>query len=178
MAPLPAVPQGARSLGPASATQVISADVALVPRNEAQLDAFAEAVTSTSSPLSGRYLAPGRFAAEFGPSASAVEAVTAALRADGLSVGSERDGGLLIAFSGKERQVAAAFGTTFDNYRLAGGSVAYAETSTPTLPESITPDLEAVVGLDDLSRPTPVAALEGGTGHATARTSASVALGA
>jgi Pro-kumamolisin, activation domain/IPT/TIG domain len=165
----PALPEGARLLGPVSATQLMSADLALMPRNQAGLEAFADAVTSTNSPVSDRYLSPGQFAAEFGPSPSAVRAVTTTLRVDGLTVGSVQDGGLLISFSGDERQIGAAFDTTFDSYRLAGGDVAYSETSAPTLPDSIASYLDAVVGLDDLSRPMPVNALMGGeSGHAPA----------
>ncbi|MFZ0665998.1 MAG: protease pro-enzyme activation domain-containing protein, partial [Acidimicrobiales bacterium] len=174
VAALPAVPVGARLLGPVAASQVISADLAMVPRNESGLEAFAEAVTSTNSPLSGRYLSPGQFGTEFGPSPSAINAVTTRLRDDGLAIGSVHDDGLLISFSGNERQVGAAFDTAFDSYRLAGGRVAYAETSAPTLPASIAPYLEAVVGLDDLSKPMPVAALKGGPGHAGAKTPASL----
>jgi subtilase family serine protease len=146
----------------------LTADLALVPRDKSGLEAYAEAVTSTNSPLSGRYLSPGQFAAQFGAPTSAIHAVTATLRHDGLKVQSVIDGGLLISLSGLARQVGAAFDTTFDNYRLAGGRLAYAETAAPTLPATIAVYLEAVVGLDDLSRPVPVAALKGGTGHGVA----------
>jgi hypothetical protein len=169
VAPLPAVPEGALQLGRVSARDVLTADLALVPRDKSGLEAYAEAVTSTNSPLSGRYLSSGQFAAEFGPSASVIDAVKTALRHDDLKVGSVMDGGLLISFSGPAGQVGAAFDTTFDNYRLDGGRVAYAETAAPTLPATIASYLEAVVGLDDLSRPIPVAALKGGKGHGAAK---------
>jgi hypothetical protein len=169
VAPLPAVPIGALRLGRVSASTVLTADLALVPRDKSWLEAYADAVASTNSPLSGHYLSPGQFASEFGPSASVIDAVKAALRHDDLKVGSVMDGGLLISFSGHARQIGAAFDTTFDNYRLAGGRVAYAETAALTLPANIASYLEAVVGLDNLSRPVPVAALKGGTGHRAAK---------
>src|ERR1700721_4437615 len=147
VAPLPAVPVGARRLGRVPMTNMLTADLALVPRDKSGLEAYAQAVTSTDSPLSGRYLSSAQFAAEFGAPAGAIDAVTATLRHDGLKVESVMDGGLLISFSGRARQVGAAFDTTFDNYRLAGGRLAYAETAAPTLPATIAPFLAAVVGL-------------------------------
>jgi hypothetical protein len=167
--PLPAFPAGARRLGRLRASTVLTADLALVPRDTSGLQAYAEAVTSTGSPLSGHYLSPGQFAAEFGPSASEIHAVTTTLRHDDLKVGSVMDGGLLVSFSGSAHQVGAVFDTNFDTYRLSGGQVAYAETEIPTLPAPVARYLEAVVGLDDLSRPIPVAALKGGTGHGAAK---------
>ncbi len=173
LAPRPALPHGARLLGPVAANQVLHADLALVPRNAAGLGAYADAVTSTGSPMSGRYLSPGQFAREFGPSDTAVHAVTSALRSDHLTVGGVRDGGMLVSLSGSARQVAAAFQTSFDSYRLPGGRVAYAETSAPTLPASVASHVEAVVGLDDVSQPTAVGALQGGAGHRAAKAPAS-----
>jgi kumamolisin len=148
-----------------------------VPRDKSGLEAYAEAATSTNSPLSGRYLSSTQFAAEFGAPVTAIDAVTTTLRHDGLKVQSVMDGGLLISFSGRARQVGAAFDTTFDRYRLAGGRLAYAETAAPTLPATIAPYLESVVGLDDLSRPVPVAALKGGAGHRAAKEPAPLSSG-
>jgi hypothetical protein len=167
--PLPAIPSGARRLGSLGASTVLTADLALVPRDPSGLQAYAEAVTSTGAPLSGHYLSPGQFAAEFGPPASEVHVVTTTLRHDHLNVGSVMDGGLLVSFSGSAHQLAAVFDTNFDKYRLAGGRLAYAETDVPTLPAPAARYLEAVVGLDDLSRPIPVAALKGGEDHAAAK---------
>ena len=46
--------------------------------------------------------------------------------------------------------MAAAFSTTFRQYRVAGGRVAYANTSAPLIDGSIAASVQGVIGLSNL----------------------------
>jgi hypothetical protein len=155
----PRVPAGARSAGAVSASAVVSGTVVLKPRDNPVLVRFIAAVTDKNSPLFHRYLPPGAFAGRFGPTRSAISAVRAQLRADGLRVRGVSSDGLLVRFRGTARQVEGAFHTGLKNYRLRGGSVRHAATSSMTLPSTIFGSVAAVVGLDDLVQARPVGIL-------------------
>ena len=85
VAAAPRLPQSARVLGAVRSDATVSGAVVLRPRSEAALTRFIAAVTDKHSPLFHRYLAPGQFAARFGPAPSSIAAVTARLRAEGLA---------------------------------------------------------------------------------------------
>lgn len=152
----PRVPAGARSVGAVSASAVVSGAVVLKPRDNSVLVRFIAAVTDKNSPLFHRYLPPGAFAGRFGPARSAISAVRAQLRADGLQVRGVSSDGLLVRFRGTARQVEGAFHAGLENYRLRDGSVRHAATSSMTLPSTISGSVAAVVGLDDLVQARPV----------------------
>ncbi|MGD0455747.1 MAG: protease pro-enzyme activation domain-containing protein, partial [Solirubrobacteraceae bacterium] len=152
----PRLPPGAVKLGPAPATATVSGAVVLRPRNAQALESFVGEVTSRSSALFGRYLLKGQFAARFGPAATTIAAVKAQLETDGLRVNGITGDGLLVRFSGSASQVASAFATSLDSYRLADGRLTRASTSAPALPSSIAASVATVVGLDDLERPYPL----------------------
>ncbi len=157
----PRLPRGAYDLGPAPATAAVSGALVLRPRDERALEAFIARVASKGSPLFGRYLPAGRFAARFGPAPSTIAGVSARLRADGLRVdgaggGGGGGGGLLVRFSGPASRVADAFATSLHSYRLTDGSIVRASTSAPALPSAIGGSVAAVVGLDGLERARPL----------------------
>jgi hypothetical protein len=155
----PRVPAGARAVGAVPASAAVSGEVVLRPRNNSALVRFIAAVTDSSSPLFHRYLAPGAFAGRFGPTRPAISAVRAQLRADGLHVRGVASDGLLVRFTGTARRVEGAFHTRLENYRLRGGLVRHAATSSITLPSAISDSVAAVVGLDDLVQERPVGVL-------------------
>ena len=74
--------------------------VVLKPRDPSGLKRFIAAVSDRRSASYGRYLRPGAFAARFGPTTAAVDAIKAQLRARGLRVGAVSSSGLLVRFSG------------------------------------------------------------------------------
>jgi hypothetical protein len=152
----PQIPAGAREIGavPASTTQ--TAEVVLQPRDEGALTQFIAAVTDSGSPLFRQYLRPGEFASTFGPSESAIGAVTSWLRAAGLQVTSEASDGLLIDVRASAGQVERAFGTGLERFRLADGSIGQATTGAVRLPSSIAGAVAAVVGLNSVVRLRPL----------------------
>src|SRR5579872_4884608 len=149
VSPRPAVPAGVLALGPLQTSQVIRGEVALNPR----------------------YLRPGQFTAEFGPSASSVRAVTSALARHGVSVTGVSPNRLLVHFSGTAAHVSAAFDTGFERYRLADARTVFASTAAATMPAAVAPDVEGVIGLNDLLAPQAVGAPLGPSGASGAHSS-------
>lgn len=162
----PRLPFAARELGAVRADATVSGAVVLRPRNEAALTGFIAAVTDKHSPLFHHYLAPGQFAARFGPAASSIAAVTARLRADGLGVTVAPDG-MLVDFRGSAAQVEHAFGVGLDRVRLADGSLGRVRTAPIRLPAAIARLVTSVVGLDNVLRLRPAAMSAPAASHAS-----------
>ncbi|HEY2354700.1 MAG TPA: IPT/TIG domain-containing protein [Gaiellaceae bacterium] len=151
IAAAPRLPHAARVLGAVRADASVAGAVVLKPRNQAALTRFLAAVTDKHSPLFHRYLAPGQFAARFGPAPSSVAAVTARLRSDGLTA-SVAPNGMLVDFHGSASHVEHAFGTGLNRIRLKDGTLGRARTSSIKLPASIASLVTSVVGLDNTVR--------------------------
>ncbi|HXR41522.1 MAG TPA: protease pro-enzyme activation domain-containing protein, partial [Acidothermaceae bacterium] len=144
----PAVPYGAHAEGATPLDQSLSFDVVLKPRNQAALDSFVQQVSTPGSPQYRHFLAPGEYAATFGPTTQAIASVKSSLAALGLKVNSVT--GSVISVSGSVAQVGSALQTSFTQYQLSSGRIARANTSAPKLPITVAPLVQGVVGLDDL----------------------------
>ena len=147
---VPGRPFGARRVGSLAANRMVSLGVALRPRDPRALRAFAQAVSMPGSSLYHRYLTPGAFAAEFGPSSASTAAVVRALRGARLRVGTVSANGLIVPVSGTVAEVDAAFHTRLVAYRLGDGRLGWAPSKAPRLPGSVAHAVSAVLGLDDL----------------------------
>ncbi len=148
----PGLPPGAQVGSALPSSQVVHVDVALSVPDSGALAGFVASVSTPSSPSYRHYLAPGQFAARFGPSAAAATAVRSWLASEGLSPGATTADGLLVPASGPAPAVAAAFGTSLSEVRLAGGARAYADTATPSVPAGLAGDVAGVVGLSSVDR--------------------------
>src|SRR5579875_667027 len=146
----PTVPVGSVRTGTLAGSTVIHADVVLTQRDPLGLQQFATAVSTPGSPLYRRYLPAGQVGEMFGPTTATVDAVRAALRGSGLSVGAVNANRLLVPVTGTSTQLAAAFHTSFATYRLASGRTAYANVTAPQVPAAIAGAVTGIVGLDDL----------------------------
>jgi hypothetical protein len=149
----PALPTGARAAGSLPGSTVLHGTVALKPRDPAALAAYASAVTTPKSPLYQHYLGQGQFAAWFGPGRATIAAVEGDLRAAGVRVTGVSGNGLLLSFTATAADAQAAFGTRLERYRLASGAAAFAPATAVTLPASIAPAVQTVLGLDTTARP-------------------------
>ena len=169
----PRLPHGARDLGALRSDATVAGAVALKPRNQKALTRFLAGVTDKHSPLFHHYLAPGQFAARFGPTPSTIAAVSDRLRAAGLTVTVAR-GGTLVDFRGTAAQVENAFGVGLNRVRLADGSIGRVRTSAIRLPETVARLVTSVVGLDNTIRLRPSAIMAGSRAaahpHAAAKT--------
>jgi hypothetical protein len=151
----PRVPANARALGAVSASTSVSGELVLKPRNNGALQRFISEVTDKSSSMFHQYLAPGAFAARFGPTSATIGAVRSQLQNDGLHVSSLSSDGLFMRFSGTASRVGNAFHTGLASYRLANGTMGRATTSAPALPSTVSGSVTAVLGLTDLVHEQP-----------------------
>jgi hypothetical protein len=173
----PAMPAGSRSVGLLSGATVLQGAIALKPRDPAALAAYASELTTPRAPLYEHYLAPGQFAAWFGPKPSTIAAVEGHLRADGVRVTGVSGNGLLVNFTAKAADAQAAFGTRLERYRLADGATVFAPATAVALPASIAPAVQTVLGLDTTVRPVaePLQGKRGAGSEPSVKTSATVA---
>ena len=168
-----AVPNGARALGAVAATASVSGAVVLKPQNEDAVKAFISEVTNKHSAQFHHYLAPGAYAARFGPTAATLSAVESALKSSGLTITSVTSDHLMVNFSGSVSKVDSAFHTSMESYRLADGTTGRGTTSAVQLPSSIAGEVSSVVGLDQLVHADSSGlsgVLKGGSGHPAAKT--------
>ncbi len=149
------LPRGARFVSTLPAHRRMRLTIALRPRTPGVLTAVATAVSTPGSPQYGHYLTVAQFARRFGVGSSRIAAVSAALRAGGLSVGRPTANHLTIPASGTVAQVQRAFSVTEAQVRLPGGGTAFANDRAPRLAAGIGRSVLAVLGLDDVVRQQP-----------------------
>jgi len=166
----PAIPGGAHAAAAPAGSQKLDLDVSLKPRNAAALSGFVQAVSQPSSLEYHHYLSKGQFAATFGPTQATITATENALRAEGLTVGAVSSDGLTIPVTTTISKAESVFATGFAGYKLSDGKTAYANSSAPQLPTSISANVVGILGLDTLSTPTPDIASSGHVVKAPAAT--------
>jgi subtilase family serine protease len=149
----PAVPAGAVLVGPTPGSKALHFDIVLNPRHPAQLGSFALAVSTPGSPERGHFLTVRQFAARFGQAPATLEAAETALSGIGLKPGQATRNGLVIPLYTTFGQAAASLHTTFVNFRLSSGRIAFANTSAPRLPSSLARLTVGIMGLDNLAVP-------------------------
>ncbi|MGH9127443.1 MAG: IPT/TIG domain-containing protein [Acidimicrobiales bacterium] len=149
----PALPSGAVPVaGAPLPTATVHLDVVLRSRDPAGLAAFDSAVSAPGSPTYHHYLSATAVAARYGPTPASIGAVTSALRGEGLVVGPVSGNGTTIPVTTSLAQASTTFRTPIRDYRLADGSVAFANAAAPSVPAGIATEVSAVLGLDDLSQ--------------------------
>lgn len=146
------LPHGSRVVGNVATTAMVTGAVALRLPNPSAVTSFIEQVSSPRAAQYHHYLSKGAFANRFGPGSSAVSAVERQLRTDGLTVSGVSANRLFVSFAGTASRVEAAFHTGLVRVALASGGTGQATTSAVRVPASIAPDVQAVLGLDQLVR--------------------------
>jgi subtilase family serine protease len=148
----PQVPASSRALGALAAGTQLQVTVALAPRDQLALKRYASAVSTAGSAAFRHYLSVSAFRSRFAPAGPQVASVRSALRSEGLSPSVVSANGLEIKVAGSAAQFSHAFSVSFARVRLAGGRVAYANTTAPELPAAVAPLVQGVVGLDSLEQ--------------------------
>jgi hypothetical protein len=148
--PRPALPPGAQLVGVAPASQRLGLEVTLRVPDPVALQDFVAAVNDPASPLFDQFLAPGAFAARFGPSKQQVATVLRALRRAGLVPGPVAGNMLSIPIVATVGETERALHTGIDIFRLPSGRTVFANTSPPALPAGAAVVVNAVLGLDDI----------------------------
>jgi subtilase family serine protease len=129
--------------------QLVHAKVWLAPRNAAQLDALAQAVSDPSSSQFGQFISDDLYQAQFAPTAAQVAQVTQWLTRAGLSVDTVGPDNGFLAVSGGAAAANAAFGTQLGTF-VVHGQQTQAPTSDLSVPDALSDTVLAVTGLSQL----------------------------
>ena len=164
----PPLPAGAHLTTAVAPDTPLHVTVTLQPRDPAALEAFANQVSTPGSPLFRDYITPAEFAQRFGATPDAVQAVEASLEAHGLTPGAPSPNDLSIPVTATAGSLSRAFGVSLAHVVLPGGATAIVNQQAPALDSGVAGDVQAILGLDTLSKAKPllVRAHAAGTVHA------------
>ena len=137
------------ALGPLSSSAPVHIVVALKLQNNAALNSLIKSQATPGDPLYQTELTPQQFAAQFGPSASQVQAVSSYLTSQGFSNLQVEDNNLFISADGTAGDVASAFNTALTQYSLNGATV-FANTAAAQVPSSLGGIVLSVLGLNNI----------------------------
>jgi YVTN family beta-propeller protein len=171
------VPVGDKLIGPALPSRTMSLEVTLQPRDPSALAAEVKAVSDPTSPQYRHFITPAEFAHSYGPTAATIARVTTALEGEGLTVGPISGTGLYLPVRGTVARMESAFVTPLLSYKLPTGKVGLYNSAEPSVPSSVAPDIEGVIGLNtlDVARPVGPVTPRGSQAKATAHASPSLA---
>src|SRR5207249_732239 len=119
--------------------------------NPSAVEALARAVSDPRSASYGHYLTPQQFRQQFAPSQAQVGAVQTWLRSQGFTVVYTPMNNHYVSAEGTVTQAAAAFGTSFGMYKVAGLTLR-SPSSDLWVPSSIAGAISGVIGLDDVAQ--------------------------
>jgi len=126
------------------------------------MQAFVDDVSNPKSDNYRQFLTPEEVGSRFGIPYARVQEVADYLRSKGLKVRSVMKNRLAILVEGSVQQAEAAFNTTINNYRLpsknGGDPIDYFSYSkTPSVPASLSKYVRGIGGLENYTRPVPMA---------------------
>jgi hypothetical protein len=147
------LPAGAHTAGALPPSSVLDLAIALEPRDANRLRRLATEVSTPGSPRFHRFLSRSAFSRRFGARRGTIAALTHALRASGLSVGLPTANHLLLPVRGTAAEIERAFSLSLSRIVLSNGARAFADLDTPRLPRALAADVQGIIGLDDLARP-------------------------
>ena len=151
----PLLPAGAAPVSALPGATPLRVDVVLQPRDPRGLAAYATAVSTPGSGTFRHFLRESQFVSRFGPAPAAIASVDAALTAAGLHPGPVSANHLSIPIRATAARISTAFATGFTQYRVSGGRIAFANRVAPQIASAVAPEVQGVVGLDDLALPSP-----------------------
>ena len=134
-------------VGAAAPSQQVTFRVYLSYRGGDAAAAYARAVSTPGNADFGHFLTPAQFRARFAPATSDVAAVSSWLKGQGFTLGTTPANRKYVEATGTLAQAAAAFGTSFAEYRTEGRQVR-SNTTPLQVPDSLSA-VEGVVGLDE-----------------------------
>jgi len=144
-------------VGPTLASQPISLTVVLPSRNPAGLASFISHATQPGDPLFRHYLTSAQFAAQFGARAADYKAIVTWAKTHGLTVGEEYSAHTVLSVTGAVKDLEAAFGVRFTDYKGTDGNNFYNSSLPPKAPAAIAGKITSILGLNNISRPRTMA---------------------
>ncbi len=143
----------ARLLHPTDPARQLQLSISFPVRNQAELDELLREQQDPGSPNYQKYLTPQEYQARFGPTPAMIAPVQQFLTSQGLQV--KPVVGQLMSASGTVKQVQCAFAVKINDYQF-GNRTIYASGNDPAVPANIAPDIQAIIGLNDLAVPHPI----------------------
>jgi subtilase family serine protease len=147
------VPHGSTALGRLADDQPLAFDIVLTPSHRQELEALVAGQRDPASPLYQRYLAPGRFLQQFGPSDQQIGAVTSWLRRAGLN--DITVDGIALKVRTNSGTAARALGVSMERYRTPDRRSTFIARGAPLVPSSIAGGISAILGLSDATAARP-----------------------
>ena len=133
--------------GQAAAGSSVTSTVYLAGKDQAGMEAYAEAVSTPGNAQYHKFLSPAQFQARYGSTAAQASAVEAWLRSSGLRVVSATAHEVVV--SGTVAQTEAAYSTPLHNYSVKGKT--YRAPSTDArVPSSVAADVLTISGLSSM----------------------------
>nr|HET6902254.1 protease pro-enzyme activation domain-containing protein [Ktedonobacteraceae bacterium] len=139
-------------IGQANTDQQVTVSVGLSLRNEAELSAYIQQITTPGSPLYHHYLNAETFDALFAPLPSSEAAMVDYLRSQGLTVTATYPNHLMVDARGTVAQAEQAFQVHINDYQDALGVRFFANDAAPSLPTPLAAMVTSVTGLDNLAQ--------------------------
>jgi kumamolisin len=130
--------------------RILQMSMGLSLRNQGQLSALLQSLYNPSSPNYHRFLAPGEFAQQFGPTEGQRQAVIDYLTQRGFTITQTYP--TLIDFRGPVSLAEQVFGVTINKYEGPDGRGFYSNATQPTLPAYLAPYVTSISGLDDANQ--------------------------
>ncbi len=146
---LPPLLRVSQLLGADTSTRILHMSIGLALRNQDRLNELLASLYNPSSPHYHQYLTPDQFARQFGPTAEQQQTVIDYLAQKGFTV--TRTYPTLIDFSGPQSLAEQVFGVSINDYRSPEGYSFFSNSTRPTLPAYLAPDVVTLSGLDNAS---------------------------
>jgi hypothetical protein len=154
---LPTLPAGATVAGRLRPGTHLHVTVALTPRDPAALAAYVRAVSTPGSDRYRAYLSPRQFAQRFGATAGQLNLVRRSLRAHGLNPGAPSPNSLSIPVRATAARLQRAFSLSLLRLVGPGRGTAITATAAPSFDRAAAGVVQAVIGLDTVGAPAPLA---------------------
>lgn len=136
-------------LGDVAPNQQFPITVALKPHDAAGLDRFLAAVNDPKSPEYHHYLSPQQYVDRFAPTQADVDAVTAYLKRQGITVTGVSANRQSVNATGNAAQLKGAFATGMGNYSDADHRGFFANDAAPSLPATVASKVRGILGLNN-----------------------------
>ena len=136
------------AVGAVDASSQVSFELVLKLRDEAGAQALLQAVSTPGSAEYRHYITAAQWEARFSPTAAQVAAAEQWLTSEGFTLGGVSKDRITISATGTAAQVESAFGTSLENYKIAGVTRRMATTDL-SIPTSIAGVVAGTLGVNE-----------------------------